>query len=122
MRGHLVVVTLLSGLVAINRPHNSSDPSQFTLDLTTPVAENQQGRSDMPGGGANWRTGQRSNRLQLPLSLRILNSSVNGNGTITVEILLNNISDSGFDITISRDISLVEQNANKSHSLLFLQS
>jgi|SRR5882724_4235891 len=122
MRGHLVVVTLLSGLVAINRPHNSSAPSQFTLDLTTPVAENQQGRSDMPGSGTYWREGQRSNRLQLPLSVHILKSSVNDTGNITVEILLKNMSDSGLDIPISRDISRVEQTASKSRSLFFLRA
>src|SRR6266478_1858305 len=122
MRGHLVAVTLLSGLIAISRSHNSSLPSQFTLDLTTPVAENQQGRSDMPGGGANWRTGQRINRLQLPLSVQILNSSVNDTGNITVEILLKNISDSSLDIPISRDINRVEQTASKSRSLFFLRA
>jgi len=122
MRRHLAAVILLSGLVAINRPHNSADPPQFTLDLTTPVAENQQGRSDMPGGGANWRTGQRTDRLQLPLSVRILHSSVNDTGNITVEIVLKNISDSGLDIPISRDISRVEQTAGKSRSLFFLRA
>jgi hypothetical protein len=121
MRGHLVAVTLFSGLVAINQPHNSSNPSQFTLDLTAPVPENQQGRSDMPGGGASWHTGQGTNRTHLPLGVRILNSTVSATGDVTVEILLKNISDSSLDIPISRDVSRVEQTASKSRSLFFLR-
>jgi len=76
----------------------------------------------MPGSGTYWREGQRSNRLQLPLSVHILKSSVNDTGNITVEILLKNMSDSGLDIPISRDISRVEQTASKSRSLFFLRA
>jgi hypothetical protein len=122
MRGRLVILTLLGSLVAVNQLDGSSNPSQFTLDLTTPVAENQQGRSDMPGGEANWRTGQSSNRFQLPLSVHILKSWADDTGNITVEILLRNTGVSSFDIPISRDISRVEQTASKSRSLFFLRA
>ncbi len=122
MRRDFICILLLSGLAVINRPDNLGKPSQYTLDLTAPVPESQKGRSDMPGSGATWRTGQKPSRYQLPLGVRILNSSIDADGDAILEILLANVDDSSVEMPISRDVSRVEETPGESRSLFVLRA
>jgi hypothetical protein len=122
MRGHLILVVMLSSLVRINPTPNSAKLSQYTLDLTTPGGESQKGRNDMPGGGASWHTGQKNgSRYQLPLEIQILGVSARDNGDFTLEVLLRNTDNVDFDLPSSTNITSVEKPGNKSQRLFFFR-
>lgn len=122
MRGHFILLVILSGLVRINLQSYSAELSQYTLDLATPSGESQKGRNDMPAGGGSWRTGQKNNsRYQLPFLIQILSVSAQDNGDFTLEVLLRNTGNADFELPSSRNITTVEKPGNKSQRLLFFR-
>lgn len=122
MRKQLIIFVVVGLLTSRTSWSGISQAWQYTLDLTNPVPESQKGRTDMPGGGASWHTGQDTNPLKLPLSVRVAKAFLHQNDNVVLEILIENTSDSSIDLPITRDISRVEQKASTSRKLFFIRA
>ena len=115
-------------ILASGRPTTQGSQGISILDLTAEVSPNEQGYyhgiPGSSGGGATggWRPGPGDTvRYQLPLSLEVLDATLNKDSNFVFELLLRNTGDARFDLPSSPKLTTIEKPGNKSRRVFFLQ-
>ncbi len=112
----LVAVILAYDRASAHMESTSPQGDVGTLDLTKPVPPAEQGFHGIPGGegGSDARP-----PYQLPLQIQVLRTSVSVPDQYAVQVAVKNIGAKDFELPISKNLTSVEKNGNKSRRLFF---
>jgi hypothetical protein len=117
-----VIATFLTAVVFTRdraSAHIESTPAQrgvVTLDLTKRVPPAEQGFHGIPGGEGG---SDAKPPYQLPLQVQVLGTSFGSPDQYAIQATVKNVGTQDFELPISKNLTAVEKNGNKSQRLFF---